>query len=335
MAAKDYTNIGMTFGKLTVIGIPFPDKYYIYKVLCECSCGTQSLASCRQLLIGQTKSCGCLRSESAKSRRIDLSLGDRSGKLTVIAANHSGGGKNRTCLCKCDCGNEVVVGVLYFREQKTKSCGCLARDRAREIHPVPIGARYGMTIVLGEAETTTTNRKVRAICDCGVEFSVAINNLRSGHTKSCGCALNKARAALATHGFTRKFCFNRTYSIYRDMRTRCENPKYKKFHLYGGRGIKVCDRWNNFENFLADMGERPEGLSLERNDVNGDYGPNNCRWASSLDQANNKRNNVFLEYCGKRMTVAQWARELNMKAGTIYHRVSHGWPPERVLSSKK
>jgi hypothetical protein len=136
----------------------------------------------------------------------------------------------------------------------------------------------------------------------------------------------------ATHGHAQKGNINRTYSIYRDMRTRCENPNYKEFHLYGGRGIKVCDRWASYENFLADMGERPIGMSIERKDVNGNYSADNCIWANNEVQANNKRNSVLLDYQGKVQTVAQWARELGILDKTIYFRLSKGWATEKALS---
>jgi hypothetical protein len=174
---------------------------------------------------------------------------------------------------------------------------------------------------------------VEAQCDCGALTRVTLNNLRSGHTASCGCLRSEVGDKIATHGHARKSGVNRTYAIYRDMRTRCENPKYREFHLYGGRGITVCERWKNgYEFFLADMGERPTGMSLERKRVNEGYSPDNCKWATDEEQANNKRNNVFIEFEGRRMTIAQWSRELGLKAGTVYFRHSKGWPPERILS---
>lgn len=117
------------------------------------------------------------------------------------------------------------------------------------------------------------------------------------------------------------------------MLTRCNNPSYREYHLYGGRGIKVCERWlESFDNFLEDMGERPPGMTIERKRVNEGYSPDNCKWATIEEQANNKRNNVVIEHAGRRLTIAQWARELNLKAGTLYFRHSKGWPPDRVLA---
>ena len=175
-------------------------------------------------------------------------------------------------------------------------------------------------------------RFILAKCFCGNEWEVRLTYLRNKHTKSCGCAKIAECKSRATHGHTHRGNINRTYTTYRDMRTRCENVSYKEFNLYGGRGIKVCDRWSNYENFLADMGERPDGLSIERKDVNGDYSPDNCIWANNEIQANNKRNSVLLDYQGKVQTVAQWARELGILDKTIYFRLSKGWSTGKALT---
>ncbi|KPJ34748.1 hypothetical protein [Burkholderia multivorans] len=190
------------------------------------------------------------------------------------------------------------------------------------------GERFGMLVVLGDAPRTGVHRKVFARCDCGTVRDFIIYNLRNGHTTSCGCVPKRS----TKHGHARAGNASPTYRAYRDMRTRCENPKYREFHLYGGRGITVCERWReSFENFLADMGERPDGLTLERDRVNEGYGPENCRWATDQEQALNRRSNVRIEYQGRTQTISQWAEELNLNAGTLYDRAARGWPPERIL----
>jgi hypothetical protein len=103
------------------------------------------------------------------------------------------------------------------------------------------------------------------------------------------------------------------------MRDRCSNPNRHDWKRYGGRGIKVCERWQVFENFLSDMGERPAGMSLDRIDPNGDYSPDNCRWASIRTQCNNTRRNVYVEHDGRRQTIAQWADELGVKRMRLYY----------------
>jgi hypothetical protein len=109
---------------------------------------------------------------------------------------------------------------------------------------------------------------------------------------------------------------------------------HEDYPNYGGRGIKVCERWDkSFLNFLEDMGLRPYKMSIERIDVNGDYTPENCRWATSKDQMNNRRNNVFLEFDGNRLTVAQWAEKIGFKYSTLKMRLVKGWDVQRALTT--
>jgi hypothetical protein len=119
------------------------------------------------------------------------------------------------------------------------------------------------------------------------------------------------------------------------MIQRCTNSNYTYYKDYGGRGIKVCDRWlNSFEDFLADMREAPKGLSLDRIDNNGDYTPENCRWATIKEQCNNTRCNHLLTYNGKTQSISQWANELGTKWITLYKRINtYGWSVDRALST--
>jgi hypothetical protein len=118
------------------------------------------------------------------------------------------------------------------------------------------------------------------------------------------------------------------------MVQRCTNHKNKNYHRYGGRGISVCERWLKFENFLADMGPRPDGMTLERERVNEGYEPGNCVWASYLRQANNTRRNSVLEYEGRRQTVSEWATEFGLPYNTLFSRVYRlKWPIEKALKT--
>jgi hypothetical protein len=123
------------------------------------------------------------------------------------------------------------------------------------------------------------------------------------------------------------------YLTWRNMLRRCNNPADDSYKYYGGRGIKVCQRWaSSYEAFLQDMGERPDGKSLDRIDVNGDYSPNNCRWADSNTQHNNRRDNRLINHQGVCMTLTEWARSLGIRADTLARRIDvHGFTIERAL----
>lgn len=122
------------------------------------------------------------------------------------------------------------------------------------------------------------------------------------------------------------------YGVWAAMKRRCNNPNVKDYPNYGGRGIKVCDRWNDFDAFYADMGSRPEGGMIERINNDGNYEPGNVRWATRADQANNKRNSRLMSCNGKTQTVAQWCHELGLSVGAIHQRLKNGWSEERALS---
>lgn len=125
--------------------------------------------------------------------------------------------------------------------------------------------------------------------------------------------------------------FRGTYQTWQDMKQRCYNQNNHNYHRYGARGIAVCKPWMQFENFLRDMGERPEGLTLERLDSNGHYTPENCRWATRAEQGRNREGCVHLEYDGKRMTVEEWGREIGKHPTTIRLRIKSGYPLHLVL----
>ncbi len=143
-------------------------------------------------------------------------------------------------------------------------------------------------------------------------------------------------AAKRTHGHTvgrRKVGVSPTYRTWLAMRRRCEDPKHPHFAEYGGRGIAVCSRWReDFAAFLADMGERPAGKTLDRIEGVKGYGPGNCRWATRKVQQSNRRNNTFLIFRGERLTITEWARRTGIKDVTLRQRVRLGWSPERALT---
>ncbi len=125
---------------------------------------------------------------------------------------------------------------------------------------------------------------------------------------------------------------SRTYNSWKAMKTRCGNPNHQNWSRYGGRGITVCKRWNKFENFLSDMGERLEGRTLDRKNSDGNYYPSNCRWATFKEQSNNKSDNRVFTYKGEKKTMAEFAEEYNIPYDTLHGRLNRGWPLEKSLT---
>lgn len=168
-------------------------------------------------------------------------------------------------------------------------------------------------------------------CDCGNEKRVISRNLTSGSTRSCGCyARELATQQSTTHGLTG----TSGYNTWMSMRARCYLKSCVAFHNYGGRGIRMCRRWkSSVENFIADMGPRPPPKhTVERINNNKGYSPQNCRWATYKEQANNQRVNVVVRFEGQRMTLTQWAEKLGVGCGTLRFRLKAGWPIRRAFT---
>ncbi len=165
-------------------------------------------------------------------------------------------------------------------------------------------------------------------CVCGKECSIRLNNLRAGTTKSCGCA-RFGTVRNVRHGMTG----TRTYSTWAAMRNRCANQKNKDYPQWGGRGITVCERWrDSFENFLADMGERPPGKCIGRIDNDGPYSPENCRWESMPEQNRNKRSTVLIAHNGETLCMRDWGKRLGIPESTLYNRHRRGWSSDQILT---
>lgn len=177
------------------------------------------------------------------------------------------------------------------------------------------GKRFGKWIVLGEAPSrwsSAGNKRHywKCRCDCGTIREVVRTSLVSGRSTSCGCVHSEiARTVLAQTATTHGWSKTRLYKIWSGMKKRCNNPKSNNYCDYGGRGISVCREWNNFEPFRdwAIANGYNDNLSIDRIDNDGNYEPNNCRWASAKQQSNNRRSNKKLTYNGVTKTISEWA----------------------------
>lgn len=203
-----------------------------------------------------------------------------------------------------------------------------------------VGKRFTRLLVLSYAgKNPRREAHWKCLCDCGSQLIVYGNSLKRQVTKSCGC-LSRERAYtlsqkfLLRHGYTVGGQKLGTYAVWATMVQRCSNPNHHKYPSYGGRGISVCDRWRSFENFIADVGDRPTDLhQIERKDNNGNYEPGNCRWATRKEQARNRRDNHFLEFEGRKATIAEWSEITKIAYGNIKNRINNlGWSVKDALT---
>lgn len=183
-----------------------------------------------------------------------------------------------------------------------------------------------LTAIKFTGESTTSGRIWECVCDCGNIALVPIGKLTSSHTKSCGCQKIESTIKRSTkHGFAQRGILNKTWMIWTDMRKRCFNKNNNRFNHYGGRGITICERWNDFNNFIEDMGECPDGYSIERVDVNGNYAPENCKWIPMIEQSRNTTRVIYITINGETKILADWARHFSIDYRKVQYRIKKGW----------
>ena len=221
-----------------------------------------------------------------------------------------------------------------------------SRPKAKDI----TGVRFTRLVALHITRKTEHNGNMWLCrCDCGTVKEVVYGAIISGSTKSCGClqkersrenglalvVLNAATRAERKKADTRDpLLLEKTYNSWRGMKERCQNPNNNHWHIYGAKGIIVCEKWQTFDGFFQDMGLKPKGLSLDRIDSNGNYEPGNCRWATPSQQSRNTERNIWIEWQGRRQTFKDWATELGLYERGLAYRIER-WGLEKAMTTPK
>lgn len=279
--------------------------------------------------IGLLAYCVGLLYETAMGNPINM-LGRTFGRLTVIrSANTKSRSGQMMWVVRCgDCGAEYSHAGYEIRKGFAGSCRCkmVANNDL-------VGRKFGLLTVLRRGDKHPKKSSYYWICQCrcGACVSRISDALKKSKLPSCGCARKISNLKYGKKP-TREI---KEYGIWHAIRQRCGNPNDKKYALYGGRGIKLCSRWQTFEAFIGDMGPRPSTAhSIDRIDNNGDYGPDNCRWTTIDVQQANRRNTVYLTHNGARRTLKEWADITGIALNLIRMRVSKNMPAHRVLDPR-
>lgn len=265
-------------------------------------------------------------------------IGKKFGMLEAVYFPPLVKGKPRKVLCRCDCGGIKEIGWYGVKAGKIRSCGCLiSKVRIGVKKPKTAsdltGKKFGRLTAIKQEYMERNAWHWSFLCDCGNTIIRRGALVKAGGVSSCGCA--KKNSGCWTHGMSR----SPEYSSWTGMKDRCLNPSNKRYQDYGGRGVEVCHRWlNSFENFFADMGERPEpkrDYSLDRIDNSLGYFPENCKWSTRKEQMMNRRNTVYLmlPYESKLQikTIDEWSKITGLSTVVIATRRKRGWSPEEIL----
>lgn len=188
------------------------------------------------------------------------------------------------------------------------------------------GMQFGRLAVINRVDGD--NSKCVCRCTCGSIKTYWSSALTGGRTQSCGCL----RADIGPHNKRHGMTGSPTYKSWQKMISRCNKPNDPSYKDYGARGITICEQWYLFDNFLADMGIKPEDKTIDRINNDGNYHPDNCQWSNKTEQANNRRTSRIITHNGESLTLAQFARKFNISIGTLWYRLKSGWSMDRALN---
>jgi hypothetical protein len=317
---------GERYGRWTVMSFyEFRNRVAFW--LCKCDCGEEKIVSGSLLRKGESNSCGCLR-------KTDL-IGEKFGHLTVISFSYYKKNEGACWLCKCDCGEDIICVGRRLENGTNKTCGC-GNFRMSNFEDLT-GMKFGKLTVVNFSDVKKfSNLCWLCKCDCGEEVIVRATYLKNGRSTSCGCLRgefmkNNAYLFNATHRDSKSV----EYHTWHGIKERCYNQNSEQYCNYGGRGIDVSDEWLcSYEQFLQDMGRRPsKNHSIERINNDKGYSKDNCKWATTKEQANNKRNNHLITYNGETLNVTQWSEKLNLAYGSLLYRSNSGWTAEKIFNT--
>lgn len=264
------------------------------------------------------------------SKIIDIT-GKKFNMLTAISYSKSNNGSFWNF--KCECGNIKEIRASQVKNGNNKSCGCLIES---SLFKSKINIIEGELInnikVLKFIKNQGHNKLYKFQCYCGNEFSSLSINVIRGNTNSCGCYKNKrVLESVTKHNLSK----NKIYRLWHSMMRRCYDSNNLAYSNYGGRGIKVCERWHNIENFYLDMGDRPKYKSLDRINNNGSYELSNCMWSSYKQQSRNKRTNNKIIINNEEKLLINHCEELNIPISRIRARINNNWELEFLFKEKR
>ena len=264
--------------------------------------------------------------------KLDDLTGKKFGRLTVLrratVEDDPMAAKHTVWVCECDCGNIATKSAIGLKNYRIPSCGC-AEKEARSLSRFEdlSGQRFGRLTVMYRSNKPGEITKWHCRCDCGNEVDVFAGNLKKkNHSTSCGCYNSeKTTERKTTHGYRH----TRIYDVFCHMKDRCNNPNNPRYSSYGGRGIKICPEWEEdpvkFYEWAYANGFREDAkygeTTIERNDNNKGYSPENCSIKPLKEQANNRRTSLFITHDGVTKTLAQWRDLFGISQGRIYYYV--------------